>query len=259
MTRTLNVHLLPAMFEPEALRDGIAVVIDVLRASTTMTLALQNGAAGIIPCGSIEEANSAFERSPDTVLRGGERGGVKIDGFELSNSPDDYSPNVVDGRTIAFTTTNGTRALLRCGIAERILVGSFVNLSGVVNELAGCCNPIHLVCAGTNGAVTNEDVLFAGCIVQRLTGCVDIPDVDESRWELSDSSLLALCAWLQMTREMTLPEALLRSKGARNLMALGYDRDIQTAGMIDLCSIVGIFDGNTKRITASPAAARESG
>jgi len=251
MPRPINVHLLPSLFEPDALEGGVAIVIDVLRASTTMTVALQNGATSVIPCAGIDDANARFDASPDAVLRGGERGGVKIDGFELSNSPDDYGREVVEGKTVAFTTTNGTNALLRCKAAERVLAGAFVNFSRVVDELTGCVNPIHLVCAGTDGEVTGEDVLFAGVVVQRLTGCMEIRGIDEARWTLSDSALLALSAWLQMAPELTLPGAIRKTLGARNLLRLGFDRDIHTAGRIDLCDVVGEFNPNTGRLTTS--------
>ncbi len=250
MSRPIHVHLLPSLFEPESLEGGVAVVIDVLRASTTMTVALQNGASCVIPCGSTDDANAAFHASPETVLRGGERGGVKIDGFELSNSPDDYSTDVVRGKTIAFTTTNGTKAMLRCHSAGRVLVGSFVNFSAITGELARCSNPIHLVCAGTDGHVTGEDVLFAGVVVQRLTGCMEVRGVDETKWTLSDSALLALCGWLQMAPELTLPGAMQKTQGARNLRRLGYDRDILTAGTIDLCDVIGEFNSDTGRVEA---------
>ena len=90
-------------------------------------------------------------------------------GFDLGNSPCEFTPETVAGRTIVFTTTNGTQALLICTAAERVLIGSFVNFSAVVKELDGEL-PIHLLCAGTRGRVTREDVLFAGALVEKLAG-----------------------------------------------------------------------------------------
>ena len=113
MSRTIAVHLLPQLFEPPEIAGGIAVVVDVLRASTTISYALQNGADGVVVCGSVDDAKKLRgQMSAESCLLGGERGGVKIDGFDLSNSPDDYSPDVVAGVTIGFTTTNGTNAVL---------------------------------------------------------------------------------------------------------------------------------------------------
>ena len=99
MPRPLNVHLLPALFSPEDVAGGIVVIVDILRASTTMTTALQNGAAGVIPCLHIDEALALRERDDDyEYLLGGERGGLKIEGFDFGNSPASYSPDVVTGR-----------------------------------------------------------------------------------------------------------------------------------------------------------------
>ena len=160
-----RVHLLPALFEPADLQGGIAVIVDILRASTTITHALANGAQKVIPCRSIDDAQALRTSPDDGVLLGGERGGIRIDGFDLSNSPDDYSNAVVAGKTIGFTTTNGTKALLRSEKAQKIIIGSFANFSKVLDRIVDSGKPIHIVCAGTNGAITGEDVLFAGAVV----------------------------------------------------------------------------------------------
>src|SRR5690242_5734390 len=114
MSRPILVHLLPTLFEPADLRGGVAVVIDVLRATSTIVQALAAGATSVVPCGEIDEARAiAAKAAPGSVLLGGERKGVTIPGFDLGNSPGDYTSDVVTGKKLIFTTTNGTRALLR--------------------------------------------------------------------------------------------------------------------------------------------------
>jgi 2-phosphosulfolactate phosphatase len=130
MSRTCCVHLLPSLMEPAKLGGTIAVVIDVLRASTTIAHALAAGAEGVYPCEEVEEARhvaAAHPRQP--CILGGERGGRRIAGFDLDNSPAAYTPAAVAGKPVVFTTTNGTRALLQAATADRVLLAAFVNLS----------------------------------------------------------------------------------------------------------------------------------
>ena len=113
MTKTLNVHALPKLVEPKDLADGTVVVIDVLRASTTIIAALEAGAVEVIPCLEIDDARRVAAQFPaEEVILGGERQGLPIEGFDLGNSPEDYTPYAVAGKTLVFTTTNGTRAMI---------------------------------------------------------------------------------------------------------------------------------------------------
>ncbi len=163
MPQSVFVHWLPTLFVPEDLRGGVAVVIDVLRASTTMSQALFAEANAVIPCGEVAEAQERAANLPGgSFLLGGERGGVKIPGFDLGNSPAEYTPERVAGRTIVFSTTNGTRALKRCEQADQILIGCFANLDAVAKAVGKTGLPAHLVCAGTDGVLSAEDVLCAG-------------------------------------------------------------------------------------------------
>src|SRR5205085_3368282 len=115
------------------------------------------------------------------VLLGGERGGVAPDGFDLGNSPREYTGHVCRGRALVLTTTNGTRALLRAAEADRILVAAFVNYSAVCEQLRQDPRPIHMVCAGTNGTVTLEDTLLAGALVDYLSEVGDVRLNDSAR------------------------------------------------------------------------------
>src|SRR5205823_10380648 len=137
------------------------VVIDVLRATTTIVHALAAGAREVVPCLEVEDARRIAAELGKAAILGGERRGLPIPGFDVGNSPAEYTRQRVGGKTVVFTTTNGTRAMQRCKFASRVLLGAFVNFSAVCRELA-VVDHVALVCAGTDGHVTREDTLLAG-------------------------------------------------------------------------------------------------
>jgi 2-phosphosulfolactate phosphatase len=243
MTDRLKIHLLATELQPTDVAGGVAVVIDVLRASTTMTVALANGAACVIPCGDIETARRLAAVDPTgNTLTGGERGGVRIEGYDLDNSPGSYAPSRVAGKTIAFTTTNGTRALMTVREADRVLIGSLVNCHAVANVLEKDGRPIHLVCAGTDGQTTAEDELGAGAIAAALA---DIGGLQFSDTTVRD----AIERWRSASSSPERLQTTLRqSTGGRNLVALGLDADIQRAAAVDSIRIVPEYFHETGRI-----------
>jgi 2-phosphosulfolactate phosphatase len=233
--------LLPALVHGAELAGSCCVVIDVLRATTTIIHALSAGARGVVACGSIDTARaSAAELPPGQAVLGGERGGLPIDGFDLGNSPGEYTSQSVGGRWIVLTTTNGTKALLHCCEAAEVLVGGFVNLSALVALLAAC-ERVDIVCAGTDGEISREDVLLAGAIVARLTR--------DATWVVNDQATIARDAWITVVAgtDATTPctaliGALRASKGGRNLVHLGMDHDIEQAAEVDRFAMVPRVD-----------------
>lgn len=251
MSVSLNVHLLPTLVSPEELSGSTVVVIDVLRATTTLVQALASGAREVVPCLEIDEARAGKAKLAEQALLGGERGGVKIEGFDLGNSPGEYTPEVVAGRTILFTTTNGTKAMQRCRAAQRVLIGAFVNFSAICHALstAPC---IDLVCAGTDNQITREDVLFAGAVADDL---VEHAGGDKStKYLLNDQAYIALDAWRaarQNLRSQPLIECLRSSRGGRNLLELGHDDDIHLAADLDRFTLLPELDLATWRIQSA--------
>lgn len=225
MPQQVHVHFLPTHFEPEQLRGGVAVVIDVLRASTTIVHALAAGATRVIPCETVEEARAIAANLPaNSYVLGGERGGVRIEGFHLGNSPLEYTADSVGGKTVVFTTTNGTRALARCRYAERILIGALVNGGEAATALLRDGRPAHLVCAGTDGRISAEDVVCAGAIAEGLlNGHRETTFVEDAAW-------IAREFWTsQATNAGKIADALRQSHGGRNLIQLGYEADVEQA------------------------------
>jgi len=253
MSKILRVYALPKLVEPEELSGGTAVVIDVLRSCTTIVYALAAGARQIIPCGSVEEARATANNfPPGTVLLGGEQGGLPIDGFDLGNSPQEYTPQRVGDKTIVLATTNGTKAMLHCRSADRLLIAAFVNASAVCQQLL-VEDRIHLVCAGTDGQISDDDVLLAGMLVDRI-----VRDCGPAH-EQNAQALTARETWLHrfalpqsIGAEPLAPQLLAgelrRSLGGRNLTAIGMDADILAAAEVDRFACVPQLDTTTQAI-----------
>ncbi|MFK8112570.1 MAG: 2-phosphosulfolactate phosphatase [Rubripirellula sp.] len=217
----------------------IAVVIDVLRATSVMSSALNAGAEQVITCKEVEAAKRfASERSPRPLLCG-ERECKPISGFDLGNSPAEYQPPVVAGRTLVMTTTNGTSAIDAATEAAEVITASFLNLSAVVQKLSVAKN-IHLVCAGTNGQITAEDTLLAGAIIAQLNEAETVEYED-------DDSLLALALWEAWFPESPavdnpspkrLSTKLRETRGGRNLLRVGYEKDLDRCSAVDTITLV---------------------
>lgn len=156
-----------------------AVVIDVLRATSVITTALDNGAHEVIPVKTVDEAQSLFATSDATsTLCGGERNSLKIEGFDLSNSPLEYKKKVVEGKAIVFTTTNGTNAINNIKGADEVILACFRNAVAVVDHLIGLSHRGNqdavMVCAGTEGCFSLDDGLCAGMMIELLKQQIEV-------------------------------------------------------------------------------------
>src|SRR5262245_5769466 len=217
-SRQLHVHLSPSLVAPERLVGSVAVVIDVLRATTTIVHALANGCDCVRPCASVDEARHlADHMAAGKVLLCGERDGLKVPDFDAGNSPREYTAAKCKNLAIVLSTTNGTRALVHAQQAERVMIAGFVNYSAVCEQLRGEKRPVHILCAGEAGGVSLEDTLLAGAIVDY---CVALPDV-----MVDDGARLAWDCFEHHGRH--LEEALRLSSGGTRLLLLGYDDDIR--------------------------------
>ena len=244
-----RVHFLPERVTAESLAGSTCIVVDVLRATTTITAALAAGARDVLPLLTIDEARQAAGKLPaGSFVLGGERSGGKIAGFDLGNSPAEYTPATVGGKTLIITTTNGTKALLYARSAQRVFLGSFVNLSAVC-RIAAAGDQVDILCAGTDGQITREDVLLAGAIVSRLA---------EQAAPNNDQAILARDAWRHVSATHGDDLAALRravqaelrnTQGGRNLIGMGLDDDLLAAGDIDRYAVVPEFNAATGRIT----------
>lgn len=227
--RDVQVHLLPELVPPGCLIGGLAVVIDVLRATTTIIHALAAGCTAVRPCADVAKARAlAGQMRAGRVLLGGERGGLPLPGFDLGNSPREYTTTLCHGNTLVLTTSNGTRALLHAAEAQRTIVAGFVNYSAVCEQLRHDPRPIHIVCAGNEGDVGLEDTLLAGALVDYVCRSLDVCLNDSARlaWDCFEHHGQVLLGALEIS-----------TAGAK-LRALGYDEDIRAAAQVDQFTLV---------------------
>lgn len=153
-------------FQEDELRDKTVVIIDVLRASSTIVTAFMSGAKAIIPVGDMGEASKIAQNvDSDNYLLCGEKDGEKIEGYDLGNSPLEYTKEIVEGKNLIFNTTNGTKAIKKSLGSSKTYIASFLNVGAIVEELENQDNDIVLVCAGWKGRLAFEDMLLAGNII----------------------------------------------------------------------------------------------
>ena len=195
-----------------------------MRATTTITFAVANGATAITPVLTPEDAFRLAADQPNTLI-GGERGGVKVDGFDLGNSPREYTESVVSGRQIVLTTTNGTRTLQACRAAERILVGSFLNLSAIVDQLAQVEGELVIACSGREGGFCTEDTVFAGACVAAL-GETQLTDAAETAKILYQTHCEDLLGMLRNCYH------------GQYLASIGLGADLEFCAQVDLVDVL---------------------
>lgn len=235
----VSVHLAPTFVPPEVFAGSVAIVVDLIRATTTITSALAAGADRVIPCATIEEVHGLRGRfEAGTILTGGERGGLAIEGFDLGNGPQEYTTERVKGRTILFTTTNGTRAIRHAGLARHVLAGCFLNLDSVVglacrlSREGGSAVPIHILCAGVEGKACVEDTLCAGALAERVTRAL-------GERVGGDDGLAACGAWrAHGGTAASLVGALRASEGGRNLERIGLGWQVDACAAMNTTAIV---------------------
>lgn len=161
---TIDIVLSPELIETYSEKPVLCIVIDVLRASSTIITAFANGAKAIYPLADIETAE---EKARSGALVGAERNVLRCDFATFGNDPAEYTPEKVGGQEIYFTTTNGTKTIRRClDLGHEVVIGGFVNIDAVVRACEG--RDVLCVCAGWQGKFCLEDAFFAGAVVQRL-------------------------------------------------------------------------------------------
>jgi 2-phosphosulfolactate phosphatase len=165
----IDLAFTPYELEKKDLRGKAVVVIDALRATSTMIVAFENGCSGFIPVSTIEEALqlAALKEDPNLLL-GGERRAMPIEGFHLGNSPRDYRPEKIRGKVIVLTTTNGTQALLAARKAAEIFIGAFLNISALSQRLEEVGRDVIIACAGEKDLFCLEDTVCGGAIIDQL-------------------------------------------------------------------------------------------
>lgn len=227
-----------------AMKESVVIVIDVLRATSTMVTALANGAKEVLPVQEVDDAMALYRRlGPEQALLGGERGAMPIDGFHLSNSPLDYTQDRLLGKSIILTTTNGTHALYHARLGKVVLVGALLNAQAVARAALMWDMPVVLLCAGTMRHFSADDVLCAGAIADAL-----VSQQPSLRTELDDLSRLAMDLF---DRHRDHPiGALSDTRHYRRLIELGLNEDIRYCMQRNLLAVVPQYSQGAARLIA---------
>ena len=215
--------------EKSDLAGNSAIVIDLLRATSTITAAIHNGCRRVVP---VEDAKDAFKKAKKLSLSGqavtgGERDGVKLPGFDFGNSPLEYGRERIGGKSLVMCTTNGTRAIKKALSADTVYLGCLNNALAVAKITAWKGQDTAIVCAGTRLSFSVDDVVAAGAIISRLIRIIPAGDLDD----LSRTAL-----WLYEENRRRLKELIEKSRPYRTLMRLDAQADI------DYCLKEDIYD-----------------
>ena len=215
----------------------VAVVIDVLRATSVITTALENGAREVVPVKTIEEAQSLYAQlEPTMTLRGGERHALKIESFDFGNSPLEYTKERVGGKTVILTTTNGTNAINNVKGADEVVLACFRNAEVVAHHLVetsqcGVSTNVVIVCAGTEGRFSLDDGLCAGLLIDLLQQKVEV--------ELDDLGILVSHYYNE--NKSNLLAALSGCFHLKRLVSLGFEGDVRFCLETNCASAVPVF------------------
>ena len=234
-----QMNNLEVVFTPEEIKNRrlsgkLIVVIDVLRASSTIVTALAYGCRGLVPILSPEQAKEKAQQfKKEEVLLGGEREGRKIKGFDLGNSPREYQKEIVEDRIIIFSTTNGVKTLEIVRGAFRIIIASFLNLQATFNYCSKFQGDILLACAGEEGHFSLEDTVCAGMLINSLR------DIYSDTCQEVDANLTAQVLYKKFGNNIL--EMLRKSQHGRYLENIGLRKDLEFCSQLDIFNIVPIF------------------
>jgi 2-phosphosulfolactate phosphatase len=236
---TADVIFLPRDLTPQDVAGRTVVVFDVFRFTTTLTTAFAAGAAAVWPFGNLDAARKAWAAFNGPKLLCGELGAVRPEGFDLGNSPGEYTPDRVAGITLFFSTTNGTVAVLAAESASAtapsatppgpLFAGALVNVSAVAGAVLAAGKDLTLLCSGTEGRFSAEDVIGAGAVLAAL-------QTKTSLDLRSDRAIIALAAF-QSVRD-DLPACLRQTHGGHNIRRNKLDPDIALAARLDVFDVV---------------------
>ena len=231
----LDVFFTPNQVKPPDTAGRLVIIVDVLRASTTVATALGNGAKTVIPLeGPDEVISRSKEFARSQTLLAGEQKMHPITGFDLGNSPQTFTPEVVGGKTILITTTNGTRALLGVQGARDIVIASYVNFTAVLAMMkvaASSNTDIAIICAGEEGSFTLEDSACAGRYVRAIP----------KRAALAVNDAAAASVLIEKKYGDNIAKVFKESTHGQALESAGFGDDLAAAAEVDSYPVVPIW------------------
>ena len=217
-------------------RGKACVVIDTLRSTSVMITALNNGCEQIIP---VTEVGTAMElktsMGQDRTILGGERNSQKLGGFDLGNSPLEYTKHAVYGKTLVMATTNGTQAILKAREATAVYLGALLNATVVAKALLAQKKDTILLCAGTNGHFSIDDCITAGYIINRLNKL-------KGRQSIKLDDLGFVCYELYEHHKDNLEQCIANAAHYTALKDLGFVQDIEYCLKLDSVNVLPRFE-----------------
>lgn len=211
--KTIEVCLSPELIHQHTLEGKIVVVVDIFRATSCIVTGLANGVKSIKPVGEIEACEMLGKEG---YLMAGERGGQKINGFDIGNSPFEYLEEHVKDQKVAISTTNGSQAIIKSKKADLVLIGAFLNLESISEYILQDTKNVVVHCAGWKGSVNVEDTLFAGALIDECA---------EEMQVFGDSALIA--HQLYVANHDNLLGVSLQSSHANRLKNFGITKDLE--------------------------------
>lgn len=175
----------------DLIKGKTVVVIDILRATSVITTAIMNGCKEVIPYLTLEEAFQTQEILKNQCILGGERKAIKVGGFDLSNSPLEYTRDVVEGKTVILSTTNGTRTLVNCINAYKIIIGCMLNAAAVAKRVLELGKDVVIVNSGTNGQFSMDDYICTGFLTKELldlTNNIELTDISKTAVKIYETN-----------------------------------------------------------------------
>jgi len=229
----IDLFFTPNEVKEEELNNRAILVIDVLRASTTIAYALHNGCKEIIPTSTMDAAIELSRKiGRDAALFCGEREGKKIEGFDLGNSPFEYEAEKIKDKTLIFATTNGSKAIVKGSVGVSLAVGSFVNFQAVFSYLSSNPDDLSIICSGKLDQFSIEDAVCGGLYIDAL--------VKKGVRQLNDAAYAALK--LYEIYKDDLLEMLKKSSHGRYLIELGFEKDLHLCSEIDSLKVLPMLN-----------------
>ncbi|MAE85221.1 MAG: 2-phosphosulfolactate phosphatase [Flammeovirgaceae bacterium] len=224
----IEVCLTPELIHQFELKDKIVVAVDIFRATSCMVTGMAHGISAIYPVADVEQCFKLGKE--EGMITAGERGGQKIDGFTIGNSPYEYMKDEFQSKSIVVTTTNGTKTILASLEADQILIGAFLNLQAIADYISSSHKDVIIHCAGWKGTVNVEDTLFAGALIE---------EVKASHIISGDPALMAQQLFKSNSHDLLAIAE--QSSHAKRLATFGIGKDIEFCMNQSLYSVVPEF------------------
>ena len=225
----LEVCLSPAIYDKHADDHNVVVIVDILRATSSICAAIHNGVKSIIPVATVEDARAMKQQG---YMVASERDGYVLDFADFGNSPFNFTPEIVSGKEIVYSTTNGTRCIHMASHSKAVVIGSFLNISVLADWLIQQNAPVLIFCASWKDRFSLEDTVFAGALAERL--------MDSGKFEtICDAVTASIDLWSLARKDLYAYIQKAAQKG--RLASKGLDDCIEYCLTEDLCQVIPIF------------------